>query len=81
MDEEESELDIVILSPWYRSWWAWILYMLIIGLLLFGRKRIARLFRGLGKKEKKPSAETSPADTGEEEEIEEAVMMEDDISQ
>ena len=80
MDEEESELDITILSPWYRSWWAWILYALIIGLLFFGRKRIAQVLKGLGKKEDKPSAdaEVSPAEDDQEEEIEEAVMMEEE---
>ena len=35
MDEEESELDIEILSPWYRSWWAWLCYILIIGFGIF----------------------------------------------
>ena len=78
MDEEESELDIEILSPWYRSWWAWIFYLLLIGLLFYERKRIASLFKGLGKKEDKPSAEIPPAETEEEEVIEEAVMMEEE---
>jgi hypothetical protein len=81
MDEEESELDIVILSPWYRSWWAWIIYALLIGLLFYGRKRIARMFKGLGKKSDKPSAETTPVETDKEEEIEEAILMDEDISE
>ena len=78
MDEEESELDIEILSPWYRSWWAWIIYLLLIGLLFFERKKIIGLFKGLGKKENKPSAETPSEEIEEEEVIEEAVMMEDE---
>ena len=78
MDEEESELDIEILSPWYRSWWAWIIYLLLIGLLFFERKKIIGLFKGHGKKEKQPSAETPSEETEEEEVIEEAVMMEDE---
>ena len=77
MDEEESELDIVILSPWYRSWWAWIIYALLIGLLFLGRKKIVRLFKELGKKDDKPSSEIPPVEAAEEEEIEEAVMMDE----
>jgi len=77
MDEEESELNIVILSPWYRSWWAWLIYALLIGLLLFGRKKIARMFKDFGKKDDKPSAEMPPVETDEEEKIEEAVMMDE----
>ena len=77
MDEEESELDIEILSPWYRSWWAWIIYLLLIGLLFFERKKIIGLFKGHGKKEEQPSAETPSEETEEEEVIEEAVIMDD----
>ena len=77
MDEEESELDIEILSPWYRSWWAWIIYLLLIGLLFFERKKIIGLFKGHGKKEKQPSAETPSEETEEEEVIEDAVIMDD----
>ena len=77
MDEEESELNIVILSPWYRSWWAWLIYALLIGLLIFGRRKIARMFKDFGKKDDKPSAEMPPVETDEEEKIEEAVMMDE----
>ena len=77
MDEEESELDIEILSPWYRSWWAWIIYLLLIGLLFFERKKIIGLFKGHGKKEDQPLAETPSEETEEEEVIEEAVIIDD----
>jgi hypothetical protein len=29
MGEYESKLDITIGTPWYRSWWAWLIYLLI----------------------------------------------------
>ena len=78
MDEEESELDIEILSPWYRSWWAWILYALLIGLLFYGRKRITRLFQSLFKRShKQEKMENEQPVVSEEEEIEEAVMMDE----
>ena len=35
MGEVESRLDISIGSPWYRSWWAWLCYILIIGFGIF----------------------------------------------
>lgn len=35
MGEVESRLDISIGSPWYRSWWAWLCYILIVGLAVF----------------------------------------------
>mgnify|MGYP002527091594 FL=1 len=30
MGENESELEITIGSPWYSSWWAYILYLLLL---------------------------------------------------
>ena len=81
MDDEVSELDIEILSPWYRSWWAWILYALLIGLLFFGRGRIIRAVKGLGKKgEQQPEAISDDAEavtSDKEEDIEEAVLMDE----
>ena len=35
MGEVESRLDISIGAPWYRSWWAWLCYILIIGFGIF----------------------------------------------
>ena len=34
MGEQESELDIIIESPWYLSWWAWALYVLVLALMV-----------------------------------------------
>ena len=80
MEEEVSELDIEILSPWYRSWWAWILYVLLIGILLFGRHRLARFFSGLFKRwpRQEKREDKDPAASEKEEEIEEAVLMDDE---
>ena len=41
MGENESRLEITIGTPWYRSWWAWLLYLLLAaGILwkLFGNR-------------------------------------------
>ena len=42
MGEYESRLDIIIGTPWYRSWWAWLLYLVlaagILWKILSGRK-------------------------------------------
>lgn len=33
--KEESKLTIVVLPPWYRSWWAYLLYITAIGGLVY----------------------------------------------
>ena len=33
---EEITLDIVVQSAWYESWWAWIIYLLLTGLAIYG---------------------------------------------
>ena len=41
MGEYESRLEITIGTPWYRSWWAWLLYLFFaLGILwkLFGNR-------------------------------------------
>ena len=35
MGEVESRLDISIGYPWYRTWWAWLCYILLAGGLIF----------------------------------------------
>ncbi len=80
MGDEESELSITILAPWYRSWWAWICYVLLGVIVLFGRKPISRFFRNLRARAGKPEEQNQKAETSqvEENEIEEAVLMEDE---
>ena len=44
MGEYESRLDIIIGTPWYRSWWAFLIYLLLAAFVvwkLFGRKIMA----------------------------------------
>ena len=82
MDDEVSELEIEILSPWYRSWWAWILYALLIVILIYYRGRITRAVKGLFKKEKQPQEKpgnepTATSGEEKEEEIEEAIIIDE----
>ncbi len=34
-NEKESVMKLVILPPWYRSWWAYIIYMMAVGSLIW----------------------------------------------
>ena len=42
MGEQESQLDIIIESPWYSSWWMWTLYALVVALLVLIWKYAAK---------------------------------------
>ena len=81
MDDEISELDIEILSPWYRSWWAWIIYTLLIVILIFGWGKIVRAIKGIGKKrDQKSQVKADDVETAipdKEEEIEDAILMDE----
>ena len=35
MGEHESRLVIIIGTPWYLSWWAWIIYLLLAAGILY----------------------------------------------
>lgn len=49
MGDVESQLEITIRAPWYRSWWAFILYALLLaGLWLSGRFLLRALKRPHG---------------------------------
>jgi hypothetical protein len=80
MGEQESQLDIIIDSPWYNSWWAWTLYGLLMALVAFIWKYAARIvgylksYRSRHETQETLSEEV-PSD---EENIEEAVLMNDD---
>ena len=80
MGEQESQLDIIIDSPWYYSWWAWTLYGLLMALLAIIWKYAARIIGYLKscrsrRETQEPPSEEAPSD---EENIEEAVLMNDD---
>jgi len=47
MGEVESQLDITIGAPWYRSWWAFICYFLILVGLWLARKPLIAMCKGL----------------------------------
>ena len=91
MGAVESQLEIVIASPWYRSWWAVLIYLLLAAAALWWlsqrysvtrKERPAAGDAGTAEAnsyDSTPSAtdeERAPAE--EEEVIEEAVLMDDD---
>ncbi|TKG97389.1 hybrid sensor histidine kinase/response regulator [Puteibacter caeruleilacunae] len=39
-NERNKRLIIQVLPPWWRSWWAYLIYLLIIGLIGFGISRV-----------------------------------------
>ena len=79
MGEQEALLDISIGYPWYRSWWAWLCYLLIAAGLFLYRRHIMTFLHTLTawypRHRKTMPSETSgePEDDG----IEDAVLMED----
>ena len=83
MGEVESQLDITIDAPWYRSWWAIVFYvLLLLGLLLSYRPLLLRWRRERRRRQQHQSeSEPTPGQPADAEEvIEEAVLMEDEES-
>lgn len=80
MGEQESQLDIIIDSPWYTSWWAWTLYGLLVALLAFIWKYAARIIGYLKSYRSRREIQETPSEEvpSDEENIEEAVLMSDD---
>ena len=80
MGEQESQLDIIIDSPWYNSWWAWTLYGLLMALVAFIWKYAARNVGYLKSyRSRRETQETLSEEVpSDEENIEEAVLMNDD---
>ena len=89
MGEYESRLDIIIGTPWYRTWWAWLIYLVVAaGILwkLFGHKISAMKERI--NNQQKTAAPEQPADnetddknSTDEEIIDAELMPEDDSEQ
>lgn len=79
MGDVESQLKITIGSPWYRSWWAWLCYLLIFLAVFFGRKPVADwINRCRAKRHQTPKVEpTEQTVDSSEDDIEEAVLMDD----
>ena len=80
MGEQESQLDIIIDSPWYSSWWAWTLYGLLVALFVFIWKYAARMIAYLRSYCSRRKTQETPSEEApsEEENIEEAVLIDED---
>lgn len=80
MGDVESQLKITIGSPWYRSWWAWLCYLLIFLAVFFGRKPVADwINKCRAKRHQTPKVEpTEQTVDSSEDDIEEAVLMDDE---
>lgn len=81
MGEVESQLNITIDAPWYRSWWAILCYVLLIAALLLLRKPLRRWRRRRKmeriRRQEEQSVEAAE-DNPEEEVIEEAIQIDDE---
>ena len=83
MGDVESQLVITIGTPWYRTWWAWSLYALLIGVLVYCRRRIAHqlaVVKAWNRNRREAAAARKAAKVEESagEVVEEAVLMDDE---
>lgn len=79
MGDVESQLKITIGSPWYFSWWAWLCYLLIFLAVFFGWKPVVKwIKRPRTQRSQSPRGEqTKQTEESSEDDIEEAVLMDD----
>ena len=80
MGETESQLDITIEGPWYTSWWAFLIYVLILGLAIWywlQRKQKKQQFtpQQVEEKEEVPEEEDFPEEG---DDVEEAIILDDE---
>lgn len=80
MGDVESQLKITIGSPWYFSWWAWLCYLLIFLAVFFGWKPVVKwIKRPRTQRSQSPRVEqTKQTEESSEDDIEEAVLMDDE---
>lgn len=79
MGETESQLDITIRGPWYTSWWAMLLWLILIALIgWYGWTFYKRRKQALLMKENEPEDSQEDMEYPEEEEVEEAILMDED---
>ena len=80
MGDVESQLKITIGSPWYFSWWAWLCYLLIFLAVFFGWKPVVKwIKRPRTQRSQSPKVEqTKQTEESSEDDIEEAVLMDDE---
>ena len=76
----ETTFLFTILPPWYRSWWAIMLYiLLLVGVLVSLRPMRHKWLKRKRKHRRRLQEETeSIAEAPEEDDVEEAVLMDDD---
>lgn len=80
MGDTESQLDITIEGPWYTSWWAFLIYVLILGLAIWywlQRKQKKQQFtpQQVEEKEEVPEEEDIPEEG---DDVEEAIILDDE---
>jgi ligand-binding sensor domain-containing protein len=80
MGDVESQLKITIGSPWYFSWWAWLCYLLIFLAVFFGWKPVVKwIKRPRTQRSQSPRVEqTKQTEESSEDDMEEAVLMDDE---
>jgi len=64
MGEIESQLDITIGLPWYRSWWAILLYVLILGGLWLMRRPLSRMVQRSHRVKNRQNGDTNVGEDG-----------------
>ena len=79
MGDVESQLKITIGSPWYFSWWAWLCYLLIFLAVFFGWKPVVKWIKRPRTQRSQSSRveQTKQTEESSEDDIEEAVLMDD----
>ncbi len=79
MGEVESQLSITIGNRWYATWWAWVLFAVVVVLIFLFRKKISQFFcRTIDNRRKLREKVEPDGEEPQEEKIEEAVLMDDD---
>ena len=79
MGETESQLDITIEGPWYLSWWALLLWLLLIALGVTGWLNYHAIKKRLASwKQETEHVDEEVLPTDDEEEVEEAIMMDEE---
>ena len=81
MGDTESQLDIIIVGPWYTSWWAFLIYVLILGFAIWywlqrKNKNLQLTPQQVEEKEEMPEEDAVPVEEGED--VEEAILLDDE---
>ena len=80
LGDVESQLKITIGSPWYVSWWAWLCYLLIFLAVFFGWKPVVKWIKRprTQRNQSTKVEQTKQTEESSEDDIEEAVLMDDE---